>query len=108
MGWDRAKQGYLSEVDIFRDLSPEEVEALGRRAPMRTVPVGTVIYAPDDAGEILFILKVGRVRLYRLSPDGKAFTMAIVEAGAIFGRWRCSARRCATATPRRSRPACSA
>lgn len=85
MGWNRAKQGYLSEVDIFRDLSPEEVEALGRRAPMRTVPVGTVIYAPDDAGEILFILKVGRVRLYRLSPDGKAFTMAIVEAGAIFG-----------------------
>ncbi len=79
------KQGYLSEVDIFRDLAPEEVEALGRRAPMRTVPAGTVFYTPDDAGEVLFILKVGRVRLYRLSPDGKAFTMALVEAGAIFG-----------------------
>lgn len=79
------KQGYLSEVDIFRDLAPGEVEALGRRAPMRTVPAGTVFYTPDDAGEVLFILKVGRVRLYRLSPDGKAFTMALVESGAIFG-----------------------
>lgn len=78
-------QGRLSEVDIFRDLAPEEIEALGRRAPIRTVPAGTVFYAPDDAGEVLFILKVGRVRLYRLSPDGKAFTMAIVEAGTIFG-----------------------
>ncbi len=85
MDRELAKQGYLSEVDIFRDLAPAEIEALGRRAPMRTVPAGTVLYAPEDAGEILFILKVGRVRLYRLSPDGKAFTMAIVEAGTIFG-----------------------
>ncbi len=108
MDREQAKQGYLSEVDIFRDRAPEEVEALGRRAPMRSVPAGTLIYTPHDAGEILFILKVGRVRLYRLSPDGKAFTTAIIEAGTIFGRWRSSGRRCATATPRRSRPACSA
>lgn len=81
----RAKQGYLSEVDIFQDLAPEEIEALGRHAPMRSVPAGAVIYAPDDAGEVLFILKAGRVRLYRLSPDGKAFTLAIIEGGTIFG-----------------------
>jgi len=85
MDRERAKQGYLSEVDIFRDLAPEEIAALGRRAPMRTVPAGAVIYTPDEAGEVLFILKVGRVRLYRLSPDGNAFTMAIVESGTIFG-----------------------
>ncbi len=85
MDREQAKQGYLSEVDIFRDLAPEEIAALGRRAPMRTVPAGAVIYTPDEAGEVLFILKVGRVRLYRLSPDGNAFTMAIVESGTIFG-----------------------
>ncbi len=82
---DLAKQGHLSEVDIFRDLAPAEIEALGKRAPMKTVPAGTVFYTPEERGEVLFILKVGRVRLYRLSPDGKAFTTAIVEAGTIFG-----------------------
>lgn len=82
---EQVKQGYLSEVDIFRDLAPEEIEELGRRAPMRTVPAGAVIYTPADAGEVLFILKTGRVRLYRLSPDGKAFTVALLEAGTIFG-----------------------
>jgi CRP/FNR family cyclic AMP-dependent transcriptional regulator len=80
-----ANQGYRSEVEIFQDLAPAEIEASGRRAPMRTVPAGTIFYTPADAGEVLFILKVGRVRLYRLSPDGKAFTMAIVESGTIFG-----------------------
>ena len=79
------KKGYLRDVDIFQDLSADEVEALGRRAPMQTVEAGTIFYSPVDASEVLFILKVGRVRLYHLSADGKAFTTAIIEAGTIFG-----------------------
>ncbi len=79
------KQGYLRDVDIFQDLSPEEVEVLGHRAPMQTVEAGTIFYSAEDASEVLFILKVGRVRIYRLSMDGKALTTAIIEAGTIFG-----------------------
>jgi CRP/FNR family transcriptional regulator, cyclic AMP receptor protein len=79
------KQGYLKDVDIFRDLTLEEIDALGRRALMREVLAGTIFYAPDDATEVLFILKMGRVRLYHLSPDGKALTTAILESGTIFG-----------------------
>ena len=79
------KQGYLRDIDIFQDLAPAEVDALGVRAPMRTVPAGATFYSPEDTSEVLFILKAGRVRIYRLSPDGKALTTAIVEAGTIFG-----------------------
>lgn len=79
------KQGYLRDIDIFQDLSPDEVETLGQRAPMQTVETGAVFYSPEDASEVLFILKAGRVRIYRLSADGKALTTAIIEAGTIFG-----------------------
>ncbi len=79
------KQGYLRDIDIFQDLSPDEVETLGHRAPMHTVEAGTVFYSPEDASEVLFILKVGRVRIYRLSTDGKALTTAMIDAGTIFG-----------------------
>ncbi len=58
---------------------------LGHRAPMQTVEAGTVFYSPEDASEVLFILKVGRVRMYRLSADGKALTTAMIDAGTIFG-----------------------
>ncbi len=71
------KQGYLKDVDIFQDLSPAEIDAL--RAPVRQVEAGTILYMPDEPMEVLFILKVGRVRLYHLSPDGKALTTAILE-----------------------------
>src|SRR5688500_104262 len=57
------QQGYLKDVDIFQDLSPEEVDAIGKRAPMRTVEAGTIFYSPEEASEVLFILKAGRVRL---------------------------------------------
>lgn len=79
------KAQYLRDVDIFRDLEHREVEELGKRAPMQRVAAGTVFFSPEQAAEVLFILKEGRVRLYHLSPDGKALTMAVLEKGTIFG-----------------------
>lgn len=79
------KSAYLHEVDILRDLDPAELEQLGKRAPMQRVAAGTVFYSPEQAAEVLFILKQGRVRLYHLSEDGKALTTAILDAGTIFG-----------------------
>jgi len=79
------KQIYLKQNEIFQDLTLEEIEVLGKRAPMKRVPAGTICYSPDQPTEVLFILKEGRVRLYHLSPDGKALTTAILESGTIFG-----------------------
>ncbi len=79
------KQAYLSSVDILCDLAPDEIELLGERAPMQWVKTGAVFFSPEQSAEVLFILKKGRVRLYHLSPDGKALTTAVLEAGTIFG-----------------------
>jgi CRP-like cAMP-binding protein len=35
--------------------------------------------------ETLFILKRGRIRIFRVSEDGRALTTAIIEPGTIFG-----------------------
>jgi hypothetical protein len=36
----------LSEVDIFADPSPDEVEAIGKAAPMRIYEAGALLYSP--------------------------------------------------------------
>jgi CRP-like cAMP-binding protein len=41
--------------------------------------------ASPFALETLFILKQGRIRIFRVSPDGRTLTTAIVEPGTIFG-----------------------
>ncbi len=75
----------LRATELFQDLSSAELAALEQRMPRMTVKAGGLIYSPEDRGEVLFLLKEGQVRLYRLSPEGKALTTAIVEPGAIFG-----------------------
>lgn len=85
-GWsDQGRTWRLSEFDIFRDLTEEEMEGIARSAPMREVAFGALLISPDLHGEVLFILKKGRVRLYRLAADGRSLTTAIIEAGQIFG-----------------------
>ncbi len=78
-------QIYLREVDLFQDLSAEEIEALGERMPIKVVDAGTIFYSSQEPTEMLFLLKKGRVRLYHLSSEGKTFTTAIIEAGTFFG-----------------------
>jgi CRP-like cAMP-binding protein len=75
----------MSEVDIFADLSEREMDALSAAAPMRTYAAGALIYTPHQPLEALFILKRGRIRIFRLSADGRALTTAIVNPGTIFG-----------------------
>ncbi len=79
------KHMYLQTIDILRDLEPDEIGHLGQRVPMQWVDPGKVFFSPEQSAEILFILKRGRVRLYHISPEGKALTTAIIEEGTIFG-----------------------
>jgi CRP-like cAMP-binding protein len=79
------KQDYLSKIDIFQDLGPGEVDQLDQQLTMTTCEIGRIFYAPDETGEALFLLKKGRVQLYRLSPDGKKLVVAVLNEGAIFG-----------------------
>ena len=82
----------LRTVDILEPLSDEELEALARRSPDDHLQAGEIFYTPNDTSEKLFILKRGRVRLYR-STDGREFTLAIVEAGTVFGDMALTAQR---------------
>ncbi|MFE9651248.1 Crp/Fnr family transcriptional regulator [Streptomyces sp. NPDC006365] len=84
-GDDAEKTWCISEVDIFRDLSEAEMDAIAAAAPMKTYSAGEMLYSPSQPSEVLFILKGGRVRVFRVSTDGRALTCAIISPGTIFG-----------------------
>ncbi len=83
----------LSMVDVLEPLSGEELEEFSRRVPDTHVEQGEIFYTPGDRSEALFMLKRGRVRLYKLAPDGWEFTLAVVEAGTMFGEMALTAQR---------------
>lgn len=82
---DELKLRYLREVDILRDLTPDEMAWLKDTTEMVTCDAGRVIYSQDEETEVLFILKRGRVQLYRLTPDGKKLEIATLAPGTFFG-----------------------
>jgi CRP-like cAMP-binding protein len=75
----------LSAIEIFQDLSEKEFQEVDQATKMSTCEPGRVFYTPEETGEVLFLLKKGRVQLYRLSPDGKKLVMAELERGSVFG-----------------------
>ena len=79
------KLGYLSGMDLFRDLSDRDRAELERMTTITNVPRGRVFYQPEDVSEVLFLIKQGHVQLYRISPEGKKLVIAALGPGAIFG-----------------------
>ena len=79
------KLEYLNETDIFSPLSADEKSWLMHNTTMVTCERGRVFYSPGDPGEVVFILKRGRVDLYRLTNDGRKLVIASLGAHTIFG-----------------------
>jgi CRP/FNR family cyclic AMP-dependent transcriptional regulator len=79
------KLDHLSDLDLFRDLSERDMAELDRVTTITTVPRGRVFYEPEDVSEVLFLIREGRVQLYRISPEGKKLVIATLGPGALFG-----------------------
>jgi CRP/FNR family transcriptional regulator, cyclic AMP receptor protein len=74
----------LSRVALFESLSKEEIRVLIRQNSEVRLGEGETFYAPWEQGGKLFILKKGRMRLYR-TEGGREFTLEVVDAGTVFG-----------------------
>ena len=83
----------LRMVDIFEPLSQEEIERINWQHLNTRVPAGETFYTPMDLCETLFVLQTGRVRLYRAVPEGREFTLAVLEAGTVFGEMTLTGQR---------------
>jgi CRP-like cAMP-binding protein len=82
----------LSTVDILEPLSKEELEGLAHRCSDVHLQQGEIFYTPYDRSERLFILKKGRVRVYK-TIDGRELTLSTVEAGTVFGEMALTGQR---------------
>ncbi len=80
-----AKLNHLLETEVFASLSVPERTWLAESTTMVTCEKGRVFYTPDEPGEVVFILKRGRVELYRIAHDGRKLVVAALGPHTIFG-----------------------
>lgn len=81
----REKMWYLKHINLFKDLNDQELLVLDRISYMKAYKRREQVYSQGDPGDVVYLLKKGRIKIYKLSPDGKELILAILESGEIFG-----------------------
>jgi len=69
----------------MKSLPQEELVKLNAGSKMKEVPKKQIIYFPDEPSNSVFLIKNGKVKLSRLSEDGREIIIAILGPGEIFG-----------------------
>jgi CRP/FNR family transcriptional regulator/CRP/FNR family cyclic AMP-dependent transcriptional regulator len=78
---------YLKQVSIFKGLDDKEVHELITVAKKRTFRSGEVIFHRDDPGQMLYIIKEGKVKICLISPDGQEISLVVFGKGEYFGEF---------------------
>ncbi|MCC6750709.1 MAG: Crp/Fnr family transcriptional regulator [Deltaproteobacteria bacterium] len=82
---DRRALWYLKKIPLFRFLSADELSALADHVTLEEARRRRVIYMSGDPGESVYFVNGGRVKISRVTPDGKELTLSYRGPGEIFG-----------------------
>lgn len=75
----------LAQVSIFAGLDADGLRELAAAARRRTFRNGEVIFHRDDPGQVLYVIRRGKVKIYITSPDGQEVSLAVFGPGEYFG-----------------------
>lgn len=75
----------FADKDIMGELDAAARAQFEQRLAVAEYPAGHIFYAPEESDVRLYQLRAGRVRIYKLSPEGRALTLLILEPASIFG-----------------------
>jgi len=86
-GHRRDKVWYLTRINLFAGIGDAEMQRLAERTTMREFSRGKVILHPNEPQELVYLIKEGRVKISRYSPDGREQILTLLESGDVFGEF---------------------
>src|SRR2546426_10695614 len=76
---------YFKQVSFFANLPDEDIRALMAVARKRTFRAGEVIFHREDVGQVLYVIKEGKVNICLISPEGQEISLVVLGKGDCFG-----------------------
>jgi CRP/FNR family cyclic AMP-dependent transcriptional regulator len=76
---------YFKQVSLFADLADEDIRQLMAAAKKRMFRPGEVIFHRDDIGQVLYVIKEGKVNICLISPEGQEISLVVLGKGDCFG-----------------------
>jgi CRP-like cAMP-binding protein len=81
---DTEEHAWLRGVDYFAGLAEDDFGEVARHVHVRRCAAGQLLMLEGEPCEGLYIVRDGRVRIYKLSPSGKEQVLRIIPAGESF------------------------
>lgn len=79
------KVWYLKKSRLFERVGDDAIANCEHLFTQIPYPKRTLIFEQGDVGRMVYMLKIGRVRIARATEDGKEITVAILGPGDLFG-----------------------
>ena len=76
---------HVATISLFEGLPRSQYEALARISVGRSYVKGQTIFSEGDEGIGFYAIATGRVKIFKLSPEGKEQILHIFGPGDIFG-----------------------
>lgn len=76
---------HIAAIPLFEGLPRRQLEDLARIAVERPYKRDQIIFSEDDEGAGFYVLISGRVKIFKLSPDGKEQILHVFGPGEPFG-----------------------
>jgi CRP/FNR family transcriptional regulator, cyclic AMP receptor protein len=80
-----ARLELLASLPIFSDLDAAEIAQVAELATERSFNRGEYIFREGEAGNRLYVILSGEVRISRMIPGAGEEALAVLSAGAMFG-----------------------
>ncbi len=80
-----SKIWYLQRINLFKEIPADDMEDLARVTRMELAKKKETIFLPGESSQQVYLLKTGRVKISRISEEGRELTIALLGPGEIFG-----------------------
>jgi CRP/FNR family transcriptional regulator len=81
----RTKLWYLQNFNLFSSMGRKTMEELSGMTRMKTSGKKEIIFFPDEPSQTVYFLKEGKIKITRISEEGKSITLQLLGPGEIFG-----------------------
>lgn len=82
---EKTKLWYLQNFNLFKSMGMKKIEEMSSKIAMTNSPKKQIIYFPEDPANTIYMLKKGKVKIYRVADDGRTTTFHLLGPGEIFG-----------------------
>jgi CRP/FNR family transcriptional regulator len=77
---------FLKQIPLFRDVKEEDLQKVLNICVQQTFKKGHALFREGDPAHGFYIVVSGKVKIFKLSPDGKEYTMRIIRPGESFAQ----------------------